>query len=84
MAMIDTQKNRATELRTAILTLDPETYQEIRRSYYKIAEELRPLVDALGKADVDHGGPAGPLLEEHYIFCEMLDQLDKSILGAVV
>ncbi|TWU38573.1 hypothetical protein [Novipirellula artificiosorum] len=84
MAMTETQKTRASELRTAMLTLDPEAYQEIRRSYYKIAEELRPLVDALEKADVDHGGPAGPLLEEHYIFCEMLDQLKKSVLGAVV
>jgi hypothetical protein len=41
------------------------------------------LVDALEKADADLG-PNGPLLEEHYIFCEMLDQLNKSLLGAVV
>ncbi|TWU38638.1 hypothetical protein [Novipirellula artificiosorum] len=84
MAMTETQKTRAAALRTAMKKLDPATYQDIRESYYRIADNLRPLVDALEKADVDHGGPAGPLLEEHYIFCEMLDQLKKSILGAVV
>ena len=83
MAMNETQKAKVAALRTEMRKLDPETYQEIRQSYYKIAEELRPLVDALEKADADLG-PDGPLLEEHYIFCEMLDRLNKSLLGAVV
>lgn len=83
MAMNETQKAKAKALRTEMKKLDPEAYQEIRRSYYKIAEELRPLADALEKADAELG-PAGPLLEEHYLFCEMLDLLNKSVLGAVV
>lgn len=49
MPLTDTHKNRAAALRTAMQKLDPETYQEIRQSYYKIAEELRPLADALEK-----------------------------------
>lgn len=83
MALNETQKTKAAALATEMKKLDAETYQEIRQSYYKIADELRPLVDALEKADADHG-PNGPLLEEHYIFCEMLDRLNKSLLGAVV
>lgn len=83
MALNETQKTKAAALRTEMQKLDPETYQEIRRSYYKVAEELRPLADALEKADADLG-PNGPLLEEHYLFCEMLDRLNKSLLGAVV
>ncbi len=79
--MNETQKVKA--LRTEMKKLDPDAYQEIRRSYYKIAEELRPLADALEKADAELG-PAGPLLEEHTIFCEMLDRLKKSYLGEVV
>ena len=83
MAMNETQKAKVAALRTEMRKLDPETYQEIRQSYYKIAEELRPLVDALEKADAELG-PDGPLLEEHYIFCEMLERLNKSLLGGVV
>jgi hypothetical protein len=83
MALNETQKTKAAALATEMKKLDAETYHEIRQSYYKIADELRPLVDALEKADA-HLGPNGPLLEEHYIFCEMLDQLNKSLLGAVV
>lgn len=83
MALNETQKTKAAALATEMKKLDAETYQEIRRSYYKIAEELRPLVDALEKADADLGAN-GPLLEEHYIFCEMLDRLNNSLLGVVV
>ena len=83
MALNETQKTKAAALATEMKKLDAETYQEIRQSYYKIADELRPLVDALEKAGTDLG-PNGPLLEEHYIFCEMLDRLNKSLLGAVV
>ena len=57
--------------------------QDIRESYYQIADNLRPLVDALEKADAELG-PDGPLLEEHYLFCEILDRLKKSYLGGVV
>ncbi|XZE56672.1 hypothetical protein SH139x_002796 [Planctomycetaceae bacterium SH139] len=83
MALNETQKTKAAALATEMKKLDAETYQEIRQSYNKIADELRPLVDALEKADADLG-PNGPLLEEHYIFCEMLERLNKSLLGAVL
>ncbi|NND98821.1 MAG: hypothetical protein HKN47_15990 [Pirellulaceae bacterium] len=84
MPMTAAQTNRAAALRTAMQKLDPETYQDIRRSYYKIAEELRPLAEALEKADADQDQTAGPLLEEHAIFARMLEVLDESVLGAVV
>jgi hypothetical protein len=83
MAMNETQKAKVKALHTEMEKLAPDAYQEIRRSYYKIAEELRPLADALEKADAEFG-PAGSLLEEHTIFCEMLYLLNKSVLGAVV
>ena len=83
MALNETQKTKAAALATEMKKLDAETFQEIRQSYYKIADELRPLAGALEKPDADLG-PIGPLLEEHYIFCEMLDRLNKSLLGAVV
>lgn len=84
MPMTEAQTNRTAALRTAMQNLDPETYQDIRRSYYKIAEELRPLADALEKADADQAQTAGPLLEEHAIFTRMLEVLDESVLGTVV
>ena len=84
MPMTEAQTNRAVALRTAMQNLDPETYQDIRRSYYKIAEELRPLADALEKADADQDQTAGPLLKEHAIFTQMIDILNNSVLGAVV
>lgn len=78
------QKNRAAALRTAMQKLDPETYQEIRQSYYKVAEELRPLADALERADAEQDETAGPLLDEHLVFAKMLAALRESVLGAVV
>ena len=47
MALNETQKTKAAALATEMKKLDAETFQEIRQSYYKIADELRPLVDAL-------------------------------------
>ncbi|MGB7325372.1 MAG: hypothetical protein WBD31_10920 [Rubripirellula sp.] len=84
MAMNEAQTARAAALRTIFKNMDPHQAQEIRESYYRIAENLRPLVDALEIADLDNGGPAGPLIEEHYIFCELLEKLDESVLGAVL
>jgi len=83
MPMTEVQKSKVATLRTEMEKLDPATYQDIRESYYQIADNLRPLVDALEKADAELG-PDGPLLEEHYLFCEILDRLKKSYLGGVV
>lgn len=84
MPMTEAETNRTAALRTAMQNLDPETHQDIRQSYYKIAEELRPLADALEKADAQQDQTGGPLLEEHTIFTQMIDILNKSVLGAVV
>lgn len=83
MPMTDFQRSKVAALRTEMERLDPVTYQGIRESYYRIADNLRPLVDALEKTDAKIG-PNGPLLEEHYIFCEILERLKKSSLGGVV
>ncbi|MGB7323402.1 MAG: hypothetical protein WBD31_00925 [Rubripirellula sp.] len=84
MPMTETQKARAEALAPLFRNMDQHKAQEMRQAYYRIAENLRPLVDALEMADCDHGGPAGPLLEEHYIFCEMLDTIKQSALGEVL
>ncbi|XZE55099.1 hypothetical protein SH139x_001093 [Planctomycetaceae bacterium SH139] len=83
MPMTEVQKSKVAALRSEMKRLDPATYQDIRESYYQIADNLHPLVNALEKADADLGLD-GPLLEEHYIFCEMLDRLKKSYLGGAV
>lgn len=74
---------RQDALRTAMKKLDADTYQAIREDFYRIADNLKPLADALEIADADIG-PEGPLLDEHYIFIQMYDLLRKSELGAVV
>ncbi len=74
---------RQDALRTAMKKLDADTYRTIREDFYRIADNLKPLADALEIADADVG-PEGPLLEEHYIFIQMYDLLRKSELGAVV
>jgi hypothetical protein len=74
---------RQDALRTAMKKLDADTYQTIREDFYRIADNLKTLADALEEADVA-AGPEGPLLEEHYIFIQMYDLLRKSELGSVV
>ncbi|MGV3483352.1 MAG: hypothetical protein ACO1RT_02910 [Planctomycetaceae bacterium] len=82
--MNESQTARAEALRPLFKNMDPAQAQEIREAYYRIAENLRPLVTALEAADLDNGGPEGPLLEEHYIFCQLLEKIDESALGAVL
>jgi hypothetical protein len=84
MAMNESKTARVEALRPLFKNMDPAQAQEIREAYYRIAENLRPLVTALETADLDNGGPAGPLLEEHFIFCQLLEKLDESALGAVL
>jgi len=74
---------RQDALRTAMKKLDADSFQTIREDFYRIADNLKPLADALEEADADVG-PEGPLLEEHYLFIQMYDLLRKSELGAVV
>jgi hypothetical protein len=84
MAMNETQKTQAAALRTAMQSLDPATYQEIREAFHAIGDHLKPLADALEKADAEQPQTAGPLLDEHYLFIQMYDLLRKSNLGAAV
>ena len=83
MATTNETAARQDALRTAMKNLDADTFQSIREDFYRIADNLKPLADALEIADADVG-PEGPLLEEHYIFIQMYDLLRKSELGAVV
>ena len=76
--------DRTDALRTAMKNLDPATYQSIREDFYRIADNLKPLADALEKADADQPTTAGPLLDEHFLFLQMYDLLRKSQLGGVV
>jgi len=83
MAKTNETAARQDALRTAMKKLDADSFQTIREDFYRIADNLKPLADALEEADADVG-PEGPLLEEHYLFIQMYDLLRKSELGAVV
>ncbi|WP_168565139.1 hypothetical protein [Crateriforma spongiae] len=83
MANTNASQDRTAALRTEMQKLDADTYQDIRQSYYAVADNLKPLADLLEKADADLG-PDGPLLEEHYLFLQMYDLLRKSHLGGTV
>jgi len=84
MAKNNTATDRTAALRTAMQNLDPATYQAIREDFYRIADNLKPLADALEKADAEQAETAGPILDEHYVFIQMYDLLCKSQLGGVV
>ena len=84
MDLNETQTTAIANLRTEMQKLDAEMYQRIREDFYRIADNLKPLADALEMADADLGAKAGPLLDEHYIFAQMVDLLRQSNLGGVV
>lgn len=84
MPMNETKTARANALRPLFRNMDPHKAQEIRQAYYAISDNLGSLSEALEIADLDNGGPAGPLLEEHYIFCELLRKFDESVLGVIL
>ena len=46
---------RQDALRTAMKKLEADTYQTIREDFYRIADNLKPLADALEIADADVG-----------------------------
>ena len=80
------QKDRIEALRAAFRGMDAERAQEIREAFYKVADGLTVLLPALEMADLDGlgGGPAGVLLEEHLLACEVATAFGKSCLGAVL
>lgn len=80
------QKTRVEALRAAFRGMDAERAQEIREAFYKVADGLTVLLPALEMADLDGlgGGPAGVLLEEHLLACEVAERFARLSLGAVL
>lgn len=68
-------------LRTELKQISNPRFNAIRESYYKLAESIPILSDELEKADLENGGNAGPLLDEHFIMLEIMDILKRSNLG---
>jgi hypothetical protein len=70
-------------LADAIARIPPGRYHEIRAAYYKAAEGLRSLADALEQADLT-AGPHGVLIDAHLLVCQAIDAMTKTNLGQVV
>lgn len=68
-------------LQEELARLSPYRFAKIRQSYQAIADNLRTLVDELELADLDNGGFAGPLIDEHLMACAMLELFDKMNTG---
>ena len=79
MAQRTLKENRT--VKSELATISPERHAEIRSLYYKLAESLKPLAHELEMADLDTGGEAGPLLDQHFIICEMMDSFRRVELG---
>ena len=77
----DTDPDTGT-LQEEVARLSSERHNAIRKHFYAIADSLRPLVDELELADLDNGGFAGPLLDEHLMACAMLDLFEKLKIGS--
>lgn len=75
---------RETVLRPIFRIMDAHAAQEIREAYYKAVEGLQALADALETADVNQPQSAGALLDEHFIACEALDAMRRSVLGRIL
>jgi len=82
----EVRRNRIEDLRATFRGMDAERAQEIREAFYKVADGLTVLLPALEMADLDGlgGGPAGVLLEEHLLACEVAERFGKLSLGAVL
>ena len=61
--------------------LDPRRASLIREFYYKVEDALPQLAEELEFADLDLGGDAGPLLEQHLVICEMMTLLNRVDVG---
>ena len=70
-------------LADAIARIPPGRYHEIRAAYYKAAEGLRSLADALEQADLT-AGPHGPLIDAHLRVCRAIEALAETNLGQIV
>ena len=84
MAMNETQTARVKALREIFRNMDADKAQEIRQAYYRVAENLYFLAEALETEDANQPETAGPLLEEHFLAVQAIDAIKQSVLGAVL
>lgn len=61
--------------------LDARRTALLKDLYYRISDALPQLAEELEFADLDLGGEAGPLIEQHLLVCEMMQAFDKIDLG---
>lgn len=81
----DTNQDIERALRDAFRELKPDQAQAIRIAYYKAAEGLLALARELELADLDLGeGDDRVLLQEHFIACDALNTLHKSMLARIL
>lgn len=71
------QSTTETNLTSELQKLDRQRYHLIRQFYYQVSDALPQLAEELEFADLDNGGHGGPLIEQHFIVCEMLDLFKK-------
>ena len=67
-------------VQTELDRLTPAMRNKIQKLAYQLGDALRPLALMLESADCELGYAAGPLLDEHLLYCEMLTLLEKSEL----
>ena len=69
-------------VKSELKKLDAIRANLIREFYYKVADALPQLAEELEFADLDiPGNTGGPLIEQHFIVCEMMELFDKLELG---
>lgn len=61
--------------------LDIRRRSLLRDFFYRVSDALPQLAEELEFADLDNGGEAGPLLEQHLAVCEMLESFKRVELG---
>ena len=71
----------AATVKTELAKLDPRRAGLLRDFYYDLAAALPQLAEDLEMADLDNGGAAGPLLDQHLVVCEMMDLFKRIELG---
>ena len=72
---------KLTTVQQELTKLTPERFNAIRQQYLAIADNLRPLMTELVKADLDNGGNGDALLDEHLIVREIVTLFDKLQIG---
>lgn len=72
-------------LRKTFSTMNADRAQQIEDAYYKAIEGLRELADALEIAEAETPGPTNEnLMNEHFLACEAIETMKRSVLGQVL